>query len=36
MIRYNINAAKRDGYLPISLERLKIENIYLYNMLANS
>jgi hypothetical protein len=28
-IKYNINTAKRDGYLPISLQKLKIENSYL-------
>jgi Primase X len=36
MIKYNINSAKRNGYLPISLEKLRIENTYLYNMLAKS
>ena len=36
MIRYNINSAKRNGYLPISLENLKIENPYLCNLLAIS
>jgi hypothetical protein len=30
MIKYNINSAKRNEYLPISLEKLKIENQYLY------
>jgi hypothetical protein len=34
MIKYNINSAKRDGYLPISLDKLKIENTYLYNLLT--
>jgi hypothetical protein len=34
MIKYNINSAKGSGYLPISLEKLKIENAYLYNMLV--
>ena len=33
MIKYNINTAKRNGYLPISLEKLKIESTYLYNIL---
>ena len=33
-IKYNINSAKRNGYLPISLEKLRIENAYLYNVLA--
>lgn len=34
MIKHNCNSAKRCGYLPISLEKLKIENTYLYNVLA--
>ena len=34
MIKYNINTAKRNGYLPISLEKLKTENAHLYNVLA--
>lgn len=34
IIKYNINSAKRGGYLPISLDKLKIENTYLYNVLA--
>ena len=34
MIKYNINSAKRNGYLPISLEKLKTENVYLYSMLT--
>ena len=34
MIKYNINTAKRGGYLPISLQKLKIENSYLYNVLG--
>lgn len=33
-IKYNINSAKRSGYLPISLQKLKIENAYLYKVLA--
>ena len=36
IIKYNINSAKKSGYLPISLEKLKIENSYLYNVLAKS
>ena len=32
VIKYNINTAKRGGYLPISLQKLKIENSYLYNL----
>jgi hypothetical protein len=35
-VRYNIKSAKRNGYLPISLEKLKIENSYLYHVLVNS
>ena len=34
MIKYNINTAQKSGYLPMSLEKLKIENTYLYNVLA--
>jgi hypothetical protein len=34
LIKYNINSAKRNGYLSISLEKLKVENTYLYNVLA--
>ena len=34
MIRYDIDSTKRNGYLPISLEKLKAENTYLYNVLA--
>jgi len=33
-IKYNINSARKRGYLPISLERLKTENAYLYNVLT--
>jgi hypothetical protein len=33
-IKYNIHSARRSGYLPISLEKLKTENAYLYNVLA--
>ena len=33
-IKYNINSAKRGGYLPISLEKLKTENEYLYDILS--
>ncbi len=36
MIKYNINSALRSGYLSISLEKLKIENLYLYNVLTKS
>ena len=32
MIKYNINTAKKNGYLPISFENLK----HLQNMLAKS
>jgi hypothetical protein len=34
LIKYNINSAERNGYLPISLDKQKIENAYLYNVLA--
>jgi hypothetical protein len=30
MIKYNINSSERNGYLPISLEQLRVENTYLY------
>jgi hypothetical protein len=36
IIKYNINSAKRNNYLPKSLEKLKVENPYLYNVLAKS
>jgi hypothetical protein len=32
-IKYNINSANKNGYLPISLEKLGIENKYLSNLL---
>jgi hypothetical protein len=34
MIKQNINSAMRGGFLPISLDKLKIENKYLYDKLA--
>ena len=34
MIKYNINTAKRNGYLPIRPEKLKTENSYLYKILS--
>ena len=34
IIKYNINSAMRGGFLPISLDNLKIENPNLYNMVA--
>ena len=34
MIKYNVDSAKRNGYLPRSMEKLKTENTYLYNLLA--
>lgn len=34
MINYNIKSASRSGFRPISLGKLKIENTYLYKMLA--
>jgi hypothetical protein len=36
VIKYNIDSAKRNGYLPISLEELKTDNTYLYNVLAKT
>jgi Primase X len=36
MIKHDINSARRGGYLPISLEKLKTENPYLYNVLTKS
>lgn len=33
-VKQNINSAKKGGFLPISLDKLKIENTYLYDMLA--
>ena len=33
MIKYNINSARRSGYLSISLEKLKTEKTNLYNIL---
>ena len=32
VIKYNIDSAKRNGYLPGSLEKLKAENPYLYSV----
>jgi non-catalytic primase subunit PriX-like protein len=34
IIKYNINSAKKTGYLPISLEKLKIENSHLHSIVA--
>jgi hypothetical protein len=34
VIKYKVSAAKRTGYLPVSLGKLKIENTYLYNQLT--
>ena len=34
MIKHNIHAAKKVGYLPIGLDKLKTENWYLYKTLA--
>ena len=34
LIKHNINSAMRGGFLPISLNNLKIENQYLYNVVA--
>jgi hypothetical protein len=36
IVKYNINRAKRTGYLPISLDKLKIENSHLHILLARS
>jgi hypothetical protein len=33
MIRHNISSVRRGGYLPISLEKLKTENTYLYKII---
>ena len=32
LIKHNINSAMRDGFRPIGLDKLKIENQYLYNV----
>jgi Primase X len=34
LIKHNIKSAMRGGFLPISLDKLKIENMHLYNMFA--
>ena len=34
IVKYNINSAKRTGYLPISLDKLNTENKYLYRILT--
>ena len=36
IVKYNINSAKKAGYLPISLDKLKMENSRLHNLVANS
>jgi hypothetical protein len=36
IVKYNINSAKRTGYLPISLEKLKVENNYLYSLVTHN
>ena len=36
MIKYNINSAEHNVYLPIYLEKLKTENTHLYNVLTKS
>ena len=33
-IKYNVSTAMMNGYLPIRFGKLKIENRYLYNVLA--
>ncbi|SRR6266487_3007129 len=34
IIKYNINSKRRAGYLPISVEKLKIENCYPHSLVA--
>ncbi len=34
LIKHNINSVMRGGFLPIGLDKLKIENQYLYNVFA--
>ena len=36
VIKYNINTAKKAGYLPTSLEKLRIQNAYLYKIITLS
>jgi hypothetical protein len=36
IVKYNINSAKRTGYLPISLEKLKIENSRLHSIVVHN
>jgi hypothetical protein len=36
IVKYNINSAKRTGYLPISLEKLKIENSRLHSVVVHN
>jgi hypothetical protein len=36
IVRYNINNAKKTRYLPISLDKLKMENSRLHNLVAHS
>jgi Primase X len=36
IVKYNINSAKKTGYLPISLEKLKIENSRLHSIVARN
>jgi Primase X len=36
IVKYNINSAKRTGYLPIRLEKLKIENSYLRSIVVRN
>jgi hypothetical protein len=35
-VKYNINSARRAGYVPISLDKLKIENGYLHSIVARN
>ena len=36
VVKYNINSAKKAGYLPISLDKLKMENSRLHNLVTHS
>jgi Primase X len=36
IVKYNINSAQKAGYLPISLDKLKMENSRLHNLVAHS
>lgn len=34
VIKYNIDSAKRNGYLPRSLKKLKTDDTYFYNIIT--